>query len=253
MKSCSVTLTNSNQAGQKWSPQGERVGHIDADLMVYSASSKYETSDTFEPIQEYLDECVVNLVERLDLDDFTLYVTAGGNFRKEVYSEYKANRRKKDRPRWLGECYRYLYDYWAAQATRTYEADDLLGIAVTADPCSILISYDKDLDQVPGWHYNWYHDREYHVTPLQGDRFLATQLLVGDRTDNIKGAYNIGPKKAEKILHGIHGLDNLLNTCLEVYRQQGNTVEEFTQNYKCLKILRTPAQTWPELEGLIND
>lgn len=242
-----------NSNTQAWQPEGDRVGHIDGDLMVYSASSKFEDSNTFEPIQEYLDDCVIGLVERLDLDDWTVWLTAGGNFRKEVYPDYKANRREKQKPKWLGECYKYLYSGWAAQAQRTYEADDLLGIAITENPDHVLISYDKDLNQVPGWHYNWYHDSEFYVDPYEGDRFLASQLLIGDRTDNIKGAKGIGPKKAEKILHGVYGLDNLLKICLEVYREQGNTVEEFEQNYKCLKILRTPAQEWPELEGILSN
>ena len=117
-----------------WQPVGDRIGYIDGDLLVYSGCARFEDEETFEPLKEYLDRGIVDLAEGLDLDDFLVFVTAAGNFRKEIYPEYKANRAKREKPKWIGDCYRYLYNDWGAKAKRTYEADDLLGIALTDNP-----------------------------------------------------------------------------------------------------------------------
>lgn len=178
-------------------------GYIDGDLLIYSGAARFNEEETFDKLGRYLDEELTYIKEDLALDDFTIFVTAGGNFRKEVYPEYKANRAKREKPRWLSDCYRYLYEEWAAEAKRTYEADDLLGIAVCADPTSILISYDKDLDQIPGTHYNWRKRKRYFVTEQEADYFLALQSLAGDPVDNIPGIRGIGHKRAAEILGGV--------------------------------------------------
>jgi 5'-3' exonuclease len=82
-----------------------------------------------------------------------------------------------------------------------------LANAQTKDTC--IVSIDKDLDQIPGEHYHPGIRRQqvfirepkfYTITPEQGLYFFYYQLLIGDGSDNIKGAPGIGPKKADKIL-----------------------------------------------------
>ena len=92
-----------------------------------------------------------------------------------------------------------------------------------------MISYDKDLDQIPGWHYNWYHDKMYHVEPHQANRFLACQCLAGDMTDNIPGVKGIGPKKAELILGGPKGMSGYLENVVEAYLEKGYTFGDFAK------------------------
>ena len=68
------------------------------------------------------------------------------------------------------------------------------------DEACILVSIDKDLDTVPGWHYNYDKKITYFVTPEEASYNFYYQLLVGDSSDNIKGAVGVGPAKAKKIL-----------------------------------------------------
>lgn len=51
----------------------------------------------------------------------------------------------------------------------------------------ICVSNDKDLLQLPGWHYNFVNKTMTLVSPLDGLRTFYKQLILGDKTDNIPG------------------------------------------------------------------
>ena len=83
------------------------------------------------------------------------------------------------------------------------KADDAIAIEATKfGDDSIIVSLDKDFDQVQGWHYNFVKKDKYYITADEGLYNFYCQFLVGDRIDNIIGVKGIGPKKAEKLLAG---------------------------------------------------
>jgi len=156
---------------------------------------------------------IEKILAQWNIQDFQLYVTGENNFRYKIYPEYKANRLKLPRPTYLELCKQHLVKNWGAIQSDGCEADDLIGIDQTNNLANevdtVIVSIDKDLDQIEGWHYSpeIVHisvvvkpGRRYVVSPNQALRFFYYQLLVGDSTDGIKGARGIGPKKAEKIL-----------------------------------------------------
>lgn len=244
------TPSSTKPNDQEWSPDKHRYGYIDGDLLIYSGAARYNDDDTFDNLADYLDGELDYISGFLGLDDFRIFLSAGGNYRYEINPEYKANRRTVEKPKWLGECYRYFYQTWGAKAERSYEADDLLGIAITDNPNAVLCSYDKDLNQIPGWHFNWRKNQLYHVTEAEAERFLAIQCLAGDPTDNIPGIKGIGPKKAEAILGEPKSLHSYLEAVVAAYYEKGLDFGTFAKYYKCLKILRNPVQEWPELREL---
>jgi len=81
------------------------------------------------------------------------------------------------------------------------EADDMLAIRATEKgDDSVMVTLDKDLDQVVGWHYNFAKKLRYYITKDQGLLNFYKQFLVGDAVDNIKGVRGIGDKRAQKLL-----------------------------------------------------
>lgn len=63
---------------------------------------------------------------------------------------------------------------------------------------TVICTKDKDLDMISGLHYNWTKDKEpYEVSEQQALKAFYSQLLTGDRVDNIQGIKGIGNKKAE--------------------------------------------------------
>lgn len=139
------------------------------------------------------------------------YFTGKTNFRNKIAKV----RKYKDRPHTKPEAYSYVGNYIRENfkwfLTEGLEADDLLAIEQTKRPDeTIICSRDKDLWQVPGWHYSWEVGRQPQRGPTFvdqfgnlaldsnklsgcGDSLLYAQLLSGDATDTIPGLYGFGP------------------------------------------------------------
>jgi hypothetical protein len=142
-----------------------------------------------------------------------VYLSGDNNFRHNFYSEYKANRKDMKKPEHFDNITRYLVDVWDAEIVDGIEADDKLGIVQyenfrngkeaeldKEELGTIICSIDKDLDMIPGWHYNFKRGEKYWINEKQARKNFYTQLLTGDATDNIPGITGVGPKTAEKLL-----------------------------------------------------
>lgn len=222
------------------------IALIDADTMCFASASIAEGQDEGNAIwntQAALD----GLLAAWNIHDYQLFVTGEGNFRYGVYPEYKANRNNQPRPRHLQACKDYLVREHRASLSHGCEADDLIGIEaykrLALGEDYVIVSIDKDLDMLEGLHYSPEIRREgkvvkearrYHVSPTDGLRFFYNQLLVGDPTDNIKGARRIGKVKAAAILAGLTEERALYHAVAGYYSGD----EELEMNAKCLWIWR---------------
>lgn len=186
------------------------------------------------------------LLASWNISDYQLFVTGSGNFRYVVYPEYKANR-PPTRPVYLQACKEYLVYKHRASMSTGCEADDLIGIEaykrLALGEEYVIVSIDKDLDMLEGLHYSpeitrngkvAKEARRYHVSPNDAIRFFYHQLLIGDPTDNIKGARGIGKAKSSKILEGVFDEPTLYSRVREHYSSE----EEMSMNAKCLWIWR---------------
>ena len=149
-------------------------------------------------------------MEKLGSDDITVYLSGPTNFRTGIATikPYKGNRDETHKPAHGPAIKEYLEKNYDTVYSVDEEADDLVAYSHRAmwredADSSVLASTDKDLDMVPGLHYNFVKDRSYYVAPEEGIRWFYTQLLTGDSTDNIPGVPRIGPVNAEAILADI--------------------------------------------------
>jgi hypothetical protein len=156
-------------------------------------------------------------VGKVDKVNLWLSPSDGSNFRYGVANipgskghGYKAGRPPK--PHYLGFIRNRLIEKWGAKEIFGYEADDALGIY--QNDGTIASHIDKDINMIPGHHYNHVTGEYYHVpTGLgsltydsgkligRGIIFFYAQLITGDATDNIPGIPKMGPKKAYDLLH----------------------------------------------------
>ena len=154
------------------------------------------------------------------------------SFRNAIYPHYKANRELP--PAELVRQFVYCREVAKALgltvlSDTSYEADDLIGSAVSAlnqlDCAAVIISADKDFgqlicDSVEQWDFS--RDQRWNahgikqrlgVHPEQVADFLA---LMGDAVDNIPGIPGIGAKTAAILLAHFGTLDALLARSDEV-------------------------------------
>lgn len=185
---------------------GERVVRLD--------EGEYEFSKKED--EEYLEKCykefnwlLTSILDTTFADDYMMAVKGDDNYRDQIYCDYKANRVKdtKKRNHFVPVLRELAAFEGKAVTAHGREADDLLRIwaeqASAADVPYVIVTVDKDLDCIPGKHYNIKKNLFYDVTPLYATRFFYQQLMSGDPTDNIPGIPRIGPIKAEGFLKGV--------------------------------------------------
>lgn len=177
------------------------------------------------------------ILRQTSAKEHAVYFTGGGNFRKDIYTEYKANRKAK--PILYKSLLKYVLKLPHHFLEEGQEADDRLGIEQNNN--SIICTIDKDLLMVKGHHYNFVKDEFTKVTEKEGTKFFYKQILTGDRVDNIPGLKGVGDKRADKILEGLTDEHELYSKVLEAYDGDEETV---TRNARLLYIRREEDELW---------
>lgn len=219
---------------------------VDGDIVAYRCAYKsQEDREEYAAYSasSYLSELIGHLYSKVEGEpEYRVFLTGKGNFRNDyaVTLGYKANRKDKEKPKHLEAIRQHLIDSWDAVVSEGEEADDLIAIAATEHPGSIIVSVDKDFDQVPGLHYNPNKDSLYDVSEDDAVRFLYEQILMGDRADNIPGIHGIGPKKAAKHLADCETERAMYDKCVELYEGEERVIE----NGRLLYLRRQVGEIW---------
>ncbi len=218
---------------------------VDGDIVAYRCA--FKCNDESEKTACYttgsfLSDLISHLYTMIDGEpDYKVYLTGKGNFRHEiaVTEPYKGNRKEKEKPVHLEAIRQYLIKDWNAVVSEGEEADDLIAIDATAIPDSIIVSLDKDFNQVPGKHYNFNKQDLYDVSEDEGLLFFYRQIIMGDKADNIVGVHGIGEKKSQKLLEDLSEIE-MYNKCIELLDSEERVIE----NARLLWLRREPDQLW---------
>ena len=194
----------------------------------------------------------INLIQdELKTNNFNCFLTSTdkSNFRFKLFPEYKAHR-TQPKPKHYEFLRNVCLTELKAEEAFGQEADDLLGIRQTDD--TIICTIDKDLDQIPGWHYNFVTLRRYRISPLEAHRSFYTQCLVGDKsTDNVEGCPRIGKVKSTKMLEGCESEQEMLNTVVKAYSNaypKNEWANKLLLAGNLLWVRKKPDQSW-EING----
>lgn len=186
-----------------------------------------------------------------DTDLIVMLSPGGQTFRHNVAvtRPYKGNRKTAHRPTYEKEIRKYIIENYVTVVAENEEADDLLAIEQTklGPHDSIILSIDKDLDQVPGLKYNFMHDIGYDIDQKQADYNFCMQLLTGDSTDNIPGLPKVGPTGAAKMLHGLETYDEMMEEVARQYQMRAGQEDwhaYLIEQGRLLWIRREPGQMW---------
>ena len=240
------------------------VNLIDGDILVWRASSSCEPTKNkpfLEPLETAiyrLHETVQTIIKGTNTENCEFYLAGSDNFRYEIYPEYKGNRKNKPRPTWLEQCREILVTSYNATIVNNFETDDMLGIRQTAlGGNSRIVSIDKDLLQVPGYHYNWVKDVSMLVSPLDGLKTFYKQIVAGDGTDNIPSydgkLRNSVPKFIEKLQAPIDEMTEEIDMYYHVQDvyfdswdedREETCLDTIKRNAQLLYILRNEEEFW---------
>jgi len=199
---------------------------------------------------EATDAILLDIRNRLDGSpkDLIIVLSGVGNFRHRyaTRAEYKGNR-SGERPKNYHAIREHLTKHWKAIVTEGEEADDRLGILMTQDPNSVCCSIDKDLMQLPGWHYNFTTGDLVLIDARQADLNFFAQVLSGDDVDNVPGLKGIGKVKAAKALANCVSSKQCWDTCYSMYVQQFGRPKGIKYSLEAARLLhvrRKPRQIW---------
>ncbi len=189
---------------------------IDGDVEAFKASSvsqeKIDWGDgdvsldtNAKGAEDYLVSALDHYAEVLEADRLIVCLSSPENWRKELWSEYKANRKDKERPVLIEHCREFLSANYDVECWPRLEADDVMGILSQSIRGSVIVSVDKDMKTIPCRLYNPGRPEEgvVIVDDVMAHEWHMTQTLTGDAVDGYKGCPGIGPKKAERIIREV--------------------------------------------------
>ena len=216
---------------------------IDGDIICYRTAFSREPV-TLEDYCAVADSYITNIVVNASpaIKDYHVFLTGKGNYRKDiaVTLEYKGNR-PKEKPEFLEAVRQHLITNHPISVSSGEEADDQIAIAATKLGLeSVICSTDKDFNQVPGWHFNFVKKERYFVSEAQGLHFFYSQIIVGDRADNIQGVFGIGVKTVEKHLADCKTELAYYKKCVELLGSE----ERVLENGLLLHLRRYEGQMW---------
>ena len=242
-----------------------RIALIDGDILRYEIGAICEGEDgpmSWQYVEDTIETKIANICAAAgaSLEPY-IFLTEGKTFRDEVAvtKPYKGNR-KEDKPFHFKNITTYLNNQFQVIQKDGLEADDMMAIyqtqyneADTPDE-TVICTRDKDLLQVPGWHYGWEcgKQRERFVHKVdengfiiqrekkfygEGMAFFFFQLLMGDSTDNIPGAKGVGQMKAYAHLAPLE-VPFMWQKVREVYDEKGHDDEYLLEQGQLLWMVR---------------
>lgn len=182
-------------------------------------------------------------------DSYGMYLSKGKTFRDSITRNpeylyngknkmYKGNRLDVEKPKYYGEMVDYMIKNYGARVCEGIEADDAVAIQQTRylerGKMSVLISADKDLNTVPGLHYNPQKKVSYNVSVDEADEWFWCQMIMGDTADNITGLPRKGVMAAFKLLQDAYGHEERRKVVMDEYFK----VYEYLEFYVVQEILQ---------------
>ncbi len=203
-----------------------RILYADGDGLAYYCAGSDETSP---------DRALANLRDKLAAakvaaraEHVVICTTASGSNKGDRYAiatvkPYQGQRSSSRRPNNWGLLRRHVTEptLYPVELTRDAEADDLFAYRGFRDPGNtVILTQDKDMRMVPGWHLDWNTHTMFYLPPgvqsarhndkWYGWHWFWLQMLQGDTADNIPGLPKYrndkgnlalcGEKTAEKLL-----------------------------------------------------
>ena len=247
------------------------VAIIDGDSIPYAYAWMFKDKDPsnkkdLEDARSAVQSGLYNTLRETKANYYVGMLAGGKCFRYDCDPDYKGNRgTKTDSYALWGEVIKQIlvddHKFYRLDQSCTLEVDDAVGICNTYFKRKkwkpIIVAVDKDILQLKANHYNPVRKSSISITSLggitktkkgkkniitaYGDYLIASQMITGDSTDNIKGIPKSGPIKAYNTLVGCETPYSMFRRVVELYKKYYDTSwkEEIKKTYTLIKILET--------------
>lgn len=224
---------------------------VDGDIIAHRSAwgeKDGEVEDALAKVDDVLGFILDSTMFERDMSMVEIFVSGESkdNFRCDIFPDYKANRKGSVPPPHLGACFDYLIGSYGATIAEGQEADDEIvqrAYEVGFDK-AVIASIDKDFNQVPCRHFNFYHNKYYTQSEWDAHVAFYSQILTGDRQDNIPGLNRVGPKTAEKILVDCKTERDLFRAVDSAYQEHGVSREDMDLRAQLLWLRREKGVNW---------
>lgn len=190
--------------------------------IIWSRREVEPAENAIEATKNALKAVIIKFHPKGDTWKGFIYLTGKGNFRELLESGrgYKDNRDPSHRPKHYRAIKEYLVKAWEAKTINGEEADDAIGKEAFSRNVDsfVIVSNDKDLDQLSGFHYDWTKSELYYVNDEDAIKQFYRQLLSGDATDNIVGV--VSKAKAEELINPLQSPEDCAVVCQEMYAKK---------------------------------
>lgn len=200
-----------------------------------------------------------------------LFFTGKNNYRNHIARRQPYKDRETVRPFHYKNVKAYLQSKFEWEQQNWFEADDLIKLKMLKHPGEyICVSRDKDLHQIPGWHYGWELGKQPSFGPMEinslgflkmgsgaskqlvggGEKFFYAQMLLGDPTDNIPGIHRMGPVTTLALLSPLEDVDALQATVFGVYVKHfgEKAMERFLETGNLLRMSEAANEDFTEVK-----
>jgi DNA polymerase I len=234
---------------------------IDADITAYQSTSSAENEIEWDPdiwtvdtdlgkAKEHFHWLLSEYKRLTGIDEYKLCFSHKVNFRKELYPQYKGNRKGR-KPVGYSAIKEWAMAEFPSFCKEGLEGDDCLGILATMfKGKTIIVSMDKDLKTIPGKFFKLSPSGEHEmmdITDAEAEYNFLTQALTGDASDGYPGLPGVGPKKAEDLLKKRGAV---WKTVEDAYVSAGLTKDDAILQGRLARILR--AENWDTDKGTIK-
>lgn len=204
-------------------------------------------------VDNRIEQILVKVGEKYPVNHFEIKLSDPlGTFRQSVATilPYKGHRKQEKPIHWDG-IRAYLRERYDATHADWLEGDDTLLCTRTKyleDWDNVIIaSSDKDLKQEPIIMYRWEtgnrKEEWSEVGELEAIRNFWTQMLIGDRVDNILGLFGVGLKHAAVLkLYSMQSETEMCKHVHEEYEKRYGTWagDAFLETFILLRMLKDP-------------
>lgn len=197
--------------------KNSRVAVIDADSLAFIVGWNHYQHDDVDMVLAHVDDYVHSILQAVQcryyigvLDSEDTEQQKKANFRHNIAKTKPYKGTRSEKPEWYQKWVKVIEDRliteWGfVRVAHDMEADDVVCSLMfelsQIEFCTpICCGEDKDLNQIPGHHYNFKKNVGWHIPYDKAVRDFYYQVLMGDTSDNIPGLAGCGKVGAAAIV-----------------------------------------------------